>query len=82
MSQGLERAFQDASKKFAELSVKENPKLVEQYFAGRGGSLSALVGWAMKASSGSINPHLTGEWIVLELMELHRARLRSRKEGR
>ena len=82
MSQGLEKAIQDASRKFAELSVKENPKLVGQYFAGKGGSLSALVEWAVKASGGVVNPNLTGEWTVLELLELHRARLKARKEGR
>ncbi len=68
---------------FAEKAVKENPKLVEQYFAGRGGVLSQLVEYTKKmALYGDVNDHLVGEYIVLELIELHRSRLRARKEGR
>lgn len=68
---------------FAEKAVKENPKLVEQYFAGRGGVLSQLVEYTKKISLyGDVNDNLVGECIVLELMELYRSRLRVRKEGR
>jgi Asp-tRNA(Asn)/Glu-tRNA(Gln) amidotransferase B subunit len=80
MLPSLEMPFQDASRKFAERSVKENPRLVEQYFAGQS-TLEALVRWAMDEARGSVNPRLVGEWLVLELIELHRSRSRA-GEGR
>lgn len=68
---------------FAEQAIRENPKLVQQYFAGKGGILTQLVEYAVKNSfQRECDPHLVGEYIVLELIELHRSRLRARKEGR
>lgn len=76
---GLDHLLTDASRSYARAAIEANPKSVEKYFAGKS-ALSEMVGWAMKESRGSVNPHLVGEWIVFELVELHRSRLRARKE--
>lgn len=68
MSKGLSQECQDDSKKFAELSVKANPKLARDYIMGKS-ALVALVAWATQESKGTIHPSLTGEWCVIFLEE-------------
>lgn len=65
---------------FAEQAVKENLWLAEQYLEGKRDALIQLVEYAVSISLGNAEPRLVGECIVLELMELHRSRLKAKRK--
>ncbi len=54
----IQRSDEGAIKKIAEELIKENPKAVDEYKAGKTASLMFLVGQGMKKSKGSANPEL------------------------
>jgi aspartyl-tRNA(Asn)/glutamyl-tRNA(Gln) amidotransferase subunit B len=54
----IQKSDEGAIKKMAEELIKENPKAVDEYKAGKAASLMFLVGQGMKKSKGSANPEL------------------------
>ena len=66
----LQVSDQDSVLKVVDEAIKANPKIVDDYLAGKEKAVGALVGQIMRLSKGKANPQLANELLLKRLQEL------------